>query len=162
MESARLARYAFASWVSFGAGGAAGFGPKVSQLNAPRISTPASAMTIVAGEILTSGNGHLSDHNGRGGNRTAEFQIAADFCYSVQHLLQSARDCDLRNRKRQLAVAYPDADSSARVIAGNYIDAAADQFSHIEAVLHAAQNLRGRFESCFDEKITMADAGVAG
>src|ERR1700683_454683 len=85
--SARLGRYALASAVRTGGGGGAGFGPKVSQPNAPRIRIIASAITMLAGEILTSGNGHFSEHDGRGGNRAAEFQVVADFSDSIQHLL---------------------------------------------------------------------------
>ena len=69
----------------------------------------ASPMTMLAGEILTSGNGHFSDQNGRGGDGTAEFEIVADLGDAVQHFLQRARDGDLRNRKRQFAIADPDA-----------------------------------------------------
>ena len=41
--------------------------------------------------------------------------------------------------KRQFAVADPDAHRSARIIARNGIDTAADQFGHKKSVFHAAQ-----------------------
>src|SRR5450631_1422309 len=111
---ARLAIYCFASAVSTGGGGGGGFGPNVSQPNAPRIRINASAMTMLAGEILTSGNCHFSEHDGRGGDGAQEFQVVADFGDAVQHLLQRARDRHFRNRKSQFAIANPHPHRSAR------------------------------------------------
>src|SRR5579863_8684160 len=116
--SARLPRYCFASAVRTGGGGGAGFGLKVSQPNAPRIRIIASAITMLAGEILTSGNGHFSEHDGRGGDGAVKFQVVADFRDAVKHFLQRTRNRDFGYRERQFPVADPHADGAARVIAG--------------------------------------------
>src|SRR3954453_15531362 len=105
----RLLTYCFASTVRTGGGAGSGLGPNVSQPKAPRIKINASAMTMPAGEILTSGNGHFSEHDGRGRNGAQEFDVAADFGNAVQHLLQRAGNRHFGNGKRQFAIFDPHA-----------------------------------------------------
>src|ERR1017187_10231802 len=140
LSSARFGRYSRASWVSFGGGGGAGFGPNVYHASAPASSTPARPTTMPMGEILTSGNRHLSDHDRRRRNGAAELKIITDLRHSRQHLLQRARDRDFRNGKRQLAIANPDPHRAARIIPRHRIDTAADQFGHKKSVRDPAQH----------------------
>src|SRR5438067_2940272 len=158
----RLLRYCFASAVRTGGGGGGGFGPKVSQPNAPRIRIMASAMTMLAGEILTSGNGHFSEHNGRRGYRAEKLEIVADFGDTIQHFLHRAGDGHLRHGECEFSIADPDADGAARIIARDSIDTAANQFGHIKSIFNAAENFFRRATAGFEEEIAVADAGVAG
>ena len=50
---------------------------------------------------------------------------------------ERAGDGHFGNGKREFAIANPDSRGAARIIAGNDIDTAADQFGHVKPVLHA-------------------------
>src|SRR5580704_14874299 len=71
-------------------------------------------------------------------------------------------DGDLADRKSALAVLDPETGRAAAVIAGHQIDALADQFGDVEAVLDLTDQFLRRFCSRLDMQIARARIGHRG
>src|SRR5690242_5571584 len=109
-------------------------------MNPARPNTSTRPMTMTTGGMLAcffsgdaslfAANGHLPNLECRRGEGAAELQVGAYRLQAHQHLLQRARDRNLRDGEGQFAVADPQPRRAARVIARYDIDAEADQFRH--------------------------------
>src|ERR1035438_3896317 len=158
-------------------GGGAGGPCCESRFKYSNPATPAantSTMTMAAGGIenrfccgpgawsgravLFAANGHLSNLERGRGHGTAKLQVVANLFHAQQHLLQITGNGDFGNRERELAVAYPQTRGAARVIAGDDVDAHADQFRDIESVGDPRDNPLRRLDAVFDEKVPVADS----
>src|ERR1700761_4348482 len=87
------------------------------------------------------------DAHGRRVDAIAEFQIVGGR-HRLEDFEQMARDRHLAHRVGHLAVLDPEAGCAAAVVAGDTIDAGADQVGDVEALLDISdQLLRRRFTS---------------
>src|ERR1035438_8680545 len=144
-------------------------------------ATPAAStntMTMAAGGIenrfccgpaawrgpagLFAANGNFSDLERGRGHGAAKLQVVANLFHAQQHILQITGNGDLGNRERQFAVAYPQTRGAARVIAGDNVDAHADQFRDIESVGYPRDNPLRRLDAVFHEKVPVAYPTVSG
>src|SRR4051794_2314066 len=139
--SLRLFVYSFASAVvGFVDSGARGRLAKYQ--NAPRAAMATIRTTTIVGltgtrcSVLLATDSHLLNQNRRAGHRTTKHQVVPDLLNAIEHLGQSTRNRDFRNRKRKLAVFNPQTRCAARIIARDCVDALADQFRHIKPVFH--------------------------
>jgi hypothetical protein len=87
---------------------------------------------------------HPVDQDGTGLLAAAHLHVVADGEDAGEHRLQIAGDGDFLHRVGDLAVLDPVAGGAARVVAGDVVDAVAEQFGDQQAAPMRASSRRGR------------------
>src|SRR3984885_15791818 len=161
--SCKFRTYALASGDS-GAAATVACGRLTNQIRPPASSSAIANvyMPVLLVIGLLTADGHLPDQQRRRCHRAPKFQVGAGGLYLHPHLPQIRRDGDLRNRIRKLAVFNPQAGGAARIIAGDDVDALADQFRHVEAAPNSANYLFRRALALLQKEVAVPHAGVAG
>src|SRR5882672_3967134 len=91
---------------------------------------------------LFPGDGHVL-YEDRAARATAPHEhVAAHRDDALEHVAQIPRDGDLLDRKLDLAAVDPVARGTARVVAGDEIDALPEQFGDEQPTPHFAQHAR--------------------
>src|SRR5947208_3638302 len=140
-----------------------------STTTAMRVNTGAPIPPALRCGLLATDR-HLPYHEPRRTERASEFQIAADHLDPHQHLLERGSDGDFGDRVGRLAALDPNSNGAAGIIAGDGVDAVADQFGDEQSGSHFSDQVFRALLSWFEIEVTMADpritsepaGGVAG
>src|ERR1700741_615617 len=107
------------------------------------VSVSSAASRANVSRSSTSAKGQPFDAQRRRVDAVAEFQVARG-SQRLEHVEQMARDRDLADGIGDLAVLDPEAGGAAAVIAGDAVDAGADQVGDIETLADVAHQLGRR------------------
>src|SRR5580765_6147853 len=108
-----------------------------------------------------SRDGHVVDQDRAAGTAAAHQHVAADRGHALEDVAQVAGDGDLLHRVADLAAFHPVAGGAARIVAGDEVDAVAEQLGDQQPGAHLAQHAAEIELPRADHEIVGA-AGVAG
>src|SRR3989449_11325087 len=135
-----------------------------SRMNRPFGVCQSSEWRVVSrcgeeGTALLSRHRHRSDLHRRTGDAPAKHEVVPDRLDAHPHVFQVARDRDLLDRIRELAVLDPEADRAAGIVAGHHVDPKPDQLRDIEPALDRANDLIGRGRAWRQVEVGRPDRG---
>src|SRR5262245_20807983 len=87
----------------------------------------ANQIRSASARMSVPGDGHALDENRAAGAAAAHHDVVADGADAAEHVAQVAGDGDLLHREADLAALDPVAGGAARVVAGDEVDALAEQ-----------------------------------
>src|SRR6266436_5866521 len=102
-----------------------------------RVEATRSAASHSIGSLLGAGYRHAADQHGGSSRAVAKDEVGAHAFDGLEHFEEVACDGDLLDRIRQLSVVDPQADGAPRIVAGDAVDAEADQLRDVQSLLDA-------------------------